>query len=157
VILVGLMLFGASAGSTSGSVKVVRHLLIGRILRRELEHTVHPELVSHVRFNGRRVDGRTLRAVESFVLIYIGVFALGTLLLMADAARVGLDLRLIDAVAAAATTLGNIGPAFGVAGPMGSFESYSDISKGVMIVLMWVGRLEIIPVAVLVTRTYWRI
>jgi trk system potassium uptake protein len=75
---------------------------------------------------------------------------------MIDAARVNLDLRVIDAVAASATTLGNVGPAFGFAGPMGSFEPFSDVSKGIMIVLMWLGRLEIIPVAVLATRSYWR-
>ena len=70
--------------------------------------------------------------------------------------RVDLDLRLLDAVAASATTLGNVGPAFGFAGPMGSFDPFSGVSKGVMIVLMWLGRLEIIPVAVLLSRHYWR-
>ena len=48
------------------------------------------------------------------------------------------------------------GPAFGFAGPMGSFAPFSDVSKGIMIALMWIGRLEIIPVAVLLTRSYWR-
>jgi trk system potassium uptake protein TrkH len=157
VVLVALMLFGGSAGSTAGSVKVIRHLLLGRILRRELDLTIHPELVSRVRYNGRPVQGQILRAVQSFVMLYVGLFALGTFLLVADAARVGLDLRLIDAVAAAATTLGNVGPGFGFAGPMGSFEPFSDVSKGVMVVLMWAGRLEIIPVAVLLTRSYWRV
>jgi trk system potassium uptake protein len=157
VVLVALMLFGGSAGSTAGSVKVIRHLLLGRILRRELDLTIHPELVSRVRYNGRPVQGQILRAVQSFVVLYVGLFAVGTFLLVADAARTGLELRLIDAVAAAATTLGNVGPAFGFAGPMGSFEPFSDVSTGVMVVLMWVGRLEIIPVAVLLTRSYWRI
>ncbi len=157
VVLVALMLCGGSAGSTAGSVKVIRHLLLGRILRRELDLTIHPELVSRVRYNGRPVDGQILRAIQSFVVLYVGLFALGTFLLVADAARVDLDLRLIDAVAAAATTLGNVGPAFGFAGPMGSFEPFSDVSTGVMIVLMWAGRLEIIPVVVLLTRSYWRI
>jgi trk system potassium uptake protein len=157
VVLVALMLFGGSAGSTAGSVKVLRHLLLGRILRRELDLTIHPELVSRVRYNGRPVGGQILRAVQSFVMLYVGLFAVGTLLLLADAARVELELRLIDAVGAAATTLGNVGPAFGFAGPMGSFEPFSDVSLGVMIVLMWVGRLEIIPVAVLLTRSYWRV
>jgi trk system potassium uptake protein TrkH len=157
VVLVALMLVGGSAGSTAGSVKVVRHLLLGRVLRRELDQTVHPEVVSRVHLNGRAVDERILRAVSSFVLLYVGVFALGTLLLILDAARVDSGLRLLDAVAAAATTLGNVGPAFGFAGPMGSFEPFSDLSKLVMIVLMWVGRLEIIPVAVLLTRSYWRV
>ncbi len=157
VVLVALMLFGGSAGSTAGSVKVIRHLLLGRILRRELDLTIHPELVSRVRYNGRSVDGQILRAIQSFVMLYVGLFALGTFLLVADATRVGLDLRLIDAVGAAATTLGNVGPAFGFAGPMGSFEPFGDVSTVVMIVLMWAGRLEIVPVAVLLTRSYWRI
>jgi trk system potassium uptake protein len=157
IVLVAIMFFGGSAGSTSGSVKVVRHLLIGRILRRELDQTVHPEVVSRVRLNGVPVDERTLRAISGFVLLYVGVFALGALALVADGARVDLDMRLLDAVAAAATTLGNVGPAFGFAGPMGSFHPFSDVSKVVMIVLMWLGRLEIIPVAVLLSRHYWRV
>jgi trk system potassium uptake protein len=156
IVLVALMFAGGSAGSTAGSVKVVRHLLIGRILRRELDQTVHPELVVPVRLNRTIVDERTLRAVLAFVLLYVGLFALGTLALMIDAARVDLDLRVIDAVAVSATTLGNVGPAFGFAGPMGSFEPFSDVSKVVMIALMWLGRLEIIPIAVLLTRSYWR-
>ncbi len=157
VTLVAAMFFGGSAGSTAGSVKVVRHLLLGRILRRELDQTVHPEIVSRVRLNGTPVDERILRAILSFVLLYIGVFALGTFFLVGDAARVDLDLRVLDAVAASATTLGNVGPAFGFAGPMGSFDPFSDFSKLAMILLMWLGRLEIIPVAVLLSRHYWRI
>jgi trk system potassium uptake protein TrkH len=157
VVLVALMFVGGSAGSTGGSVKVVRHLLLSRILRRELDQTVHPEAVARIHLNRRPVDERIVRAVSSFVLLYVGVFAAGTLFLIIDAARVDSGLRLLDAVGAAATTLGNVGPAFGFAGPMGSFEPFSDLSKVVMIVLMWVGRLEIIPVAVLLTRSYWRV
>jgi trk system potassium uptake protein TrkH len=157
VVLIAVMFSGGSAGSTAGSVKVVRHLLIGRILRRELDQTVHPEIVSRVRLNGVPVDERILRAILSFVLLYVGVFAVGTFALLADGARIDLDLRLIDAIAAAATTLGNVGPALGFAGPMGSFDPFSGVSKVVMILLMWLGRLEIIPVAVLLSRHYWRV
>jgi trk system potassium uptake protein TrkH len=63
----------------------------------------------------------------------------------------------LEAVGAAAAALGNVGPAFGFAGPMGSFDPFSGLSKGVMIALMWLGRLEIIPVAVLFSRHYWRV
>ena len=154
--LVGLMFVGGSAGSTSGSVKVVRHLLLGRILRRELDQTVHPEVVLPVRLNRRVVDERTLRAISSFILLYIGIFVVGAALLAMDAARTGLDLSVIDAVAAAATTLGNVGPGFGIAGPYGSFEPFSDFSTAVMISLMWIGRLEVIPIVVLASRHYWR-
>ncbi|MBA2332510.1 MAG: TrkH family potassium uptake protein [Actinobacteria bacterium] len=154
--LVGLMFVGGSAGSTSGSVKVVRHLLLGKILRRELDQTVHPEVVLPVRLNRRVVDERTLRAIMSFILLYIGIFVVGAALLAIDAARTGLDLSVLDAVAAAATTLGNVGPGFGSAGPYGSFEPFSDFSTVVMIGLMWLGRLEVIPIVVLASRHYWR-
>ncbi len=154
--LVGLMFVGGSAGSTSGAVKVVRHLLLGKILRRELDQTVHPEVVLPVRLNRRVVDERTLRAIMSFILLYIGIFVLGAALLAMDAARTGLELSVLDAVAAAATTLGNVGPGFGIAGPYGSFEPFSDFSTFVMIGLMWVGRLEVIPIVVLASRHYWR-
>ena len=157
VTLVALMFFGASAGSTTGSVKVVRHLLVAKMLRRELAQTVHPELVSTVRLNRQLVDERALRAVIVFVLLYVGIFAAGSFALVADAARIDLPLRPLDAIAASATTLGNVGPAFGIAGPMGSFAEFSDFSKLVMTALMYVGRLEILPVAVLLTRNYWRV
>jgi trk system potassium uptake protein len=156
VVLVGLMFFGPSAGSTGGSVKVVRHVLVGRILRRELAQTVHPELVAPVRLNGAVVDERSLRAVIVFVLLYVACFALGTLGLILDAERTGLDLSPFQAIAAAATTLSNTGPGLGFAGPVGSFDPFSDVSKLILTGLMFLGRLEIIPIAVLFTRTYWR-
>jgi trk system potassium uptake protein len=156
VIIVGLMFFGGSAGSTSGSINVVRHVVIGKIIRRELEQTVHPELVSPVRLNGRVIEDRAVRGVIVFVLLYVGCFALGALGLMLDAARTDLELSPFDAIAASAGTLGNVGPGYGIAGPLGSFAEYGDPSKVIMTVLMWLGRLEIIPVAVLLTRGYWR-
>jgi trk system potassium uptake protein TrkH len=61
-----------------------------------------------------------------------------------------------EAIAAAAATLGNVGPAFGFAGPFGSYDPFSPLSKAIMIALMWLGRVEIIPIAVLFTRAYWR-
>jgi trk system potassium uptake protein TrkH len=154
--LVGLMFIGGSAGSTGGSIKVVRHLLIGKGLRRELDVAVHPEVVSPIRFSGRAVDEKTLRSVITFVLLYVGAFAAGVLLLTIDAAVENRDVLPFEAIAAAATALGNVGPAFGFAGPFGSFEPFSDFSKAVLIVLMWLGRLELVPVLVLFTRRYWR-
>jgi trk system potassium uptake protein TrkH len=156
VTLIGLMFVGASAGSTSGSIKVVRHLLIGKLLRRDLQQTVHPELISPIRLNRQLVDDRSLRAVNVFVLLYVGFFAVGALLLLVEAARLDLAVAPLDAIAASASTLGNVGPAFGIAGPMGSFGPYSDASKLVLIALMYAGRLEIIPVVILFTRFYWR-
>lgn len=157
VTLVGLMFVGASAGSTSGSVKVLRHVLMARILRRELRQTVHPELVSPVRLNRVVVDERTLRAVTSFVLLYIGIFVAGVLVITIDAAYGGPGVTPFEAIGAVAATLGNVGPAVGFAGPFGSYAPFSDVSTVVLTVLMWVGRIELIPVVVLLTRSYWRV
>ncbi len=154
--IVGLMFVGGSAGSTTGSVKVVRHLLLGKILRREIDQTLHPEIVLPVRLNRRVVDERTLRAVSSFILLYIGIFIVGAAALAIDAARTGLELSPFDAVSVSASMLANVGPAFGVGGPLGSFEPFSDFSTILMTGLMWLGRLEIVPIVVLVSRHYWR-
>ena len=157
MILIGVMFIGGSAGSTGGSIKVVRHALLGKVLRRELRQTLHPEAVLPIRLNGVVVDERTLRAITAFILLYTGLFAVGAGVIALDAAFQGPEISAYDAIALAATTLGNVGPGLGFAGPMGSFEPFSDVSTIVMTALMWLGRLEVIPVVVLLTRGYWRV
>jgi trk system potassium uptake protein len=158
MILVALMFIGGSAGSTAGAIKVVRLLVLGRIIRRELDQTVHREAVVPIRVNRAAVDERVVRDISAFVLLYLAVFVLGVLaLVVSEAVSSGRpDLTWPEAISAAATTLGNVGPGLGFLGPMGSFQEFSDASKGVMIGLMWMGRLELVPVVVLLTRSYWR-
>jgi len=155
--LFALMFVGGSAGSTSGGIKVVRHLLLGKMLRRELDQTVSPEVVLPVRLNGSPVDERTLRAIAAFILLYVGFWAVGAAAIAIESAIGDVGIGALDALAISASAVGNVGPSFGVTGPMGSYEPLGDVSKLTMIVLMWVGRLEIVPVAVLLTRHYWRI
>lgn len=155
--LVVLMFVGGCAGSTSGSIKVVRHVLMAKSLRRELRQTVHPEEMVPIRLNRRVLDERTLRAATAFILLYMGIFVVGAGAIALDAALQGPDLSPIDAIAAAATTLGNVGPALGAAGPVGNFAGFSDVSTVTMTILMWLGRLEVIPIVVLATRRYWRV
>jgi trk system potassium uptake protein TrkH len=156
VTLLLLMFSGASAGSTGGGIKIVRHLLLFRLVKRELEQTVHREAIVPIRVNKRVVDEKALRSTIVFVLLYLLVFAVGALALVADARRAGERLSAFDAFGAAAACLGNVGPAFGFAGPYGSFAPFSDLSTWICTVLMWLGRVEIIPVAVILTRAYWR-
>jgi trk system potassium uptake protein TrkH len=151
------MFVGGSAGSTGGSIKVVRHLLLGKVLRREIDQTVSPEVVMPVRLNRAPVDERTLRAISAFILLYVGAWAVGASVIAIDSAITGAGLGTLDALGASATALGNIGPGFGITGPMGSFGTLGEASKITMIGLMFVGRLEIVPVVVLLTRHYWRL
>lgn len=151
-----LMFVGASAGSTGGAIKVVRHLLMAKIVRREIRQTVHRELVLPIRLSGTVVDERALRSVITFVALYLIILALGAVGLVIDATQRDIEIAAFDAIGAAAACLGNVGPGFGFAGPFGSYEPFSDLSTGILTGLMWLGRLEIVPVVVLLTRSYWR-
>jgi trk/ktr system potassium uptake protein len=155
-ILVGLALIGGCAFSLSGSQKILRVQIIGKMLRREVVQTVHPEAVLHIRINRRRLDERAVRGVVSFALIFFGLLATGVLALELDAARMDFTLNVYPALADATAALSNGGPGLGFAGPAGSFAPFSDVSKLVLSALMLLGRLEIIPVAVLFSRSYWR-
>jgi trk system potassium uptake protein TrkH len=156
LVLFGLTLIGASAGSTSGSVKLIRHIVIAKMLRRELDQTLHPEVVSPLRVNGAAVDERALRAIIVFVFLYLGVCAAGAVLILVDSGLRGLELTAFQSLAASASILGGAGCGLGFAGPMGSFEPFSDVSTVVLTALMYLGRLEIVPVLVLFTASHWR-
>ena len=131
VLLVALTFVGASAGSTSGSIKVLRHLVVGRMLGREVTQTVHPQLVRPLRVGARVLDDGTVRAVIVFVLLYVGVFAVGALALALDATHTEGGLTPFGAIAASAGILSNTGPGVGAAGPFGTFAGFSDAGKGV--------------------------
>lgn len=78
------------------------------------------------------------------------------MLLAVDTARIGYDIETLDLVSASIATLGNIGPGFGAVGPMAGYGDFPESSKLLMILYMWIGRLELFPVLVLLTRAYWR-
>jgi trk system potassium uptake protein len=156
VVLFGATLLGASAGSTSGSVKLVRHVVIAKMLRREVRQTIHPELVAPLRLHGGVVEERTLRAIIVFVFLYLGVCVACAVVLLVDASVHGVPLGAFEAMADSAAALGGAGPGLGFAGPMGSYDPFSDLSKIVLSAEMYLGRLEIVPVVVLFARSFWR-
>ena len=155
-LLLFAMFIGGSAGSTGGGIKIVRWYIILKTVRRELFTTAHPEAIRPVRLGGQPLDERAVRGIYAFTLLYIITFFIGAGLLAIDAFRVGADITTLELLSATAATLGNVGPGFGFVGPMGSYLSFSPISKLLMVILMWIGRLEILPVIVLLTPEYWQ-
>ena len=154
VVLLFAMFIGGSAGSTGGGVKIVRWLVVGKAIRRELFITAHPDVVQPVRLGGNVVDEDAVRGIMSFTLLYIVLFGVSAVFISLDTARIGEQLTVLEAVSASLATIGNIGPGFGRLGPFGNYEFFSDASKLLMIFLMWVGRLEIVPVlAVFISAT----
>ena len=156
IVLLTAMFIGGSAGSTGGGIKVIRWLVVIKFVRRELLTTAHPDAVQPIRLGGHVVDEDVIRGVLGFTLLYLLVFVLATLFITIDSARVGFVLTPLEAISASIATIGNIGPGFGTLGPFGSYLEFPTTSKLVMIVLMWIGRLEIIPVLVLFTGPFWK-
>jgi trk/ktr system potassium uptake protein len=156
MVLFGAVMVSASAGSTSGSIKLVRHVAIVKMLRREIHQTVHPELVAPLRLNGEVIDERTLRAIIVFLFLYVGVCAAGAVAILTDSSLADVNLTAFQSLADSASLLGGAGPGLGFAGPMGSFEPFSNLSTLVLTAEMYLGRLEIVPVLVLFARSYWR-
>ena len=150
------MFIGGMAGSTTCSIKSLRWLVVLKGFRRDLFTAIHPEAVKPVRLSGGVVDEQTIRDIYAFTLVSLLIFFLATVFVAIDAARVGLPLTEFEAMGAAAATFFNIGPAFGILGPFGTYEVLPMSTKVVMIFLMWIGRIEIIPVLVLFTQAFWR-
>jgi trk system potassium uptake protein len=150
VVLLLLMFVGGCAGSAAGGPKVVRHVLVARSTLRELKRTLHPRAVLPVKLGGRVVPEPILRDVQVFMLFYLLTFAVGT------ATVVALGADLMTGITATIACLGNIGPGFDAVGPMANFAGIHPVSKIVLTLEMWIGRLEVLTVLVLFRLEAWR-
>ncbi|MEQ8238228.1 MAG: potassium transporter TrkG, partial [Cyclobacteriaceae bacterium] len=145
-----MMFFGASAGSTAGGVKIVRHIILVKNSILELKRQLHPSAVIPVRFNGKAVSRDITFNILAFIMIYIFIFAVGSMTM----AILGEDFN--TAIGATATCLGNIGPGLGNVGPVDNFASISAPGKWVLSFLMLLGRLELFTVLMLFTPYFWK-
>jgi len=148
VLLIFASFIGGSAGSTAGGIKVIRWLLIYKQGVREVVRLVHPNAEIPVKLGNAAIPPRVVDAVWGFFSVYIIVFGVMLLAMMAT----GLDQ--ITAFSAVAATLNNLGP--GLGDVTSGFMSLSDTAKWVAVVGMLLGRLEIFTLLVLVTPTFWR-
>ena len=150
MVLFLLMFIGGCAGSAGGGPKVVRHVLMARVTLRELRRTLHPRAVLPVKLGGRVVPEHILRDVQVFMLFYLLTFAVGAAIVV----MLGADL--ISGITATIACLGNIGPGFGTVGPMANFGDLHPVSKIVLTLEMWIGRLEVLTVLVFFRMEPWR-
>ncbi|SDF08195.1 trk system potassium uptake protein TrkH [Halorientalis regularis] len=153
MILLFAMFIGGSAGSTGGGIKVVRWLVTIKAVKRELYTTARPDVVQPVKLGGSIVDEDAVRGILVFTMLYFVLLGASAVFLSLDSARIGFDISTLEAFSAALATIGNIGPGFGAVGPFGSYLEFSPVSKLWMTLLMWFGRLEIVPVLALFVIT----
>ncbi|MFN2300461.1 MAG: TrkH family potassium uptake protein [Gammaproteobacteria bacterium] len=148
VLLILVSFIGGCAFSTGGGIKVIRILLLVKQGAREVARLVHPSATMPVRIGGRPVSPRVVEAVWGFFSVYVGVFAVIMLLLMAS----GLDQ--VTAFSATAATLNNMGPGLGQVSE--HFGGINDFAKWVLLVAMLLGRLEIFTLLVVLTPAFWK-
>ncbi|MCR5449292.1 MAG: TrkH family potassium uptake protein [Solobacterium sp.] len=149
-ILMLLMIFGACAGSTGGGIKTIRLLLLFKSLKRNIHQQIHPNRISHIRVNGAVIDEKVITNVGVYLIAYTMIIIVSFLIVSLDGFSVEAN------VSAVLATFNNIGPGLAEVGPTCNFYAYSTLSKLVMIFGMLAGRLEIMPVIVLLSRQTWK-
>lgn len=149
-ILVLLMFCGACTGSTGGGIKVSRITLLFKSIIKEIKVLTHPKSTVKVKYNGRVLEHETLRGINVFFVAYMLIFAGALLIISLD------NFDFTTSFTAVAATLSNIGPGLAKVGPACNFSLFSPLSKIVFTIIMLVGRLEIFPMLVLLSKRTWK-
>lgn len=150
LILFLLFFIGASAGSTSGGIKVIRVYLLFKNSLIELKRIIHPNGIINVKYNNKTVHPNIMTGIMGFAILYMIVFVIGSIIMTLFTEDI------ITACSSVITSMSNVGPGFGSLGPMYSFAHLNDFAKLFLAFLMLVGRLEILTVMVLFTRAFWK-
>lgn len=152
ILLLFLLMFaGGSTGSTSGGIKMARHLIVLKNIKNVFIKLNHPKSITFVKLNGNSIAENTNISILSFVVLYLFLFILGTIIVVFNGADP------VTASSSVATCMAGIGPGLGTVGPMSNYAHMPDLSKIVLSLLMILGRLEIITVFTIFTRTFWKI
>ena len=149
-----LLFIGACAGSTSGGIKIIRHLVFFKNSFLEFKRLLHPKALIRIKIDKQLVAPRILTHILVFLLLYMIMFVAGSVVMaviLADFER-----PLLTAIGAVATSLGNVGPGIGQVGPMDNFANIPTSGKWVLSFLMLLGRLELFTLLILFLPYFWR-
>ena len=149
-VLLVIMFIGTCAGSTGGGIKVCRFVILCKTIRQEVKKILHPNLVTVVKMNGKKVSRETLQGVNVYFAAYIFILAASVLLVSLD------NFDFATSFSGVLTTINNVGPGISKVGPVENFHMFSNLSKIVFSFDMLAGRLEIIPYLLLLSPDLWR-
>jgi len=145
-----LMFFGASAGSTSGGIKIVRHVILLKNSYNEIKKQLHQYGVFTLKFNNNKVPQSVVTNILAFMMLYVVIFSLGSIMMTI----LGVDF--ITSIGSVAATLGNVGPGIGEVGPTSNFNSIPNTGKYLLSLLMFIGRLELLTFLMILTPVFWK-
>lgn len=149
-ILLMLMFFGACAGSTGGGIKFIRILLLFKAVVYEIKRTVHPNSIGTIKVDGRKIDASVMASIMAFFFAYVATMIVAILIVSLD------NFDFMTTFSAVLATISNIGPGFEIVGPMGNYADFSVLSKIILSCCMIIGRLEVIPIFVLMSPSIWK-
>lgn len=149
LVLLILMFIGGCAASTSGSVKVIRVLVMLKLIWRGCIKRIHPRSVVAVKLGKNTVSAPIVSGITAFILTYMGIFLLSSFILSFQ------DIDLETALTSALAMLSNTGAAFGETASLGNFSLFHPALKVYLSALMIIGRLELFTIIVLFTRHFW--
>ncbi len=150
MILVILMILGASAGSTGGGIKTARVLILVKSLRAAIQKMTHPRAVKTTKVEGKTLDETTRSGVFYYMTAYCMIMGASLMVVALD------NFDFETTVTAVITCLNNIGPGLGHVGPSGNFSELSVLSKLVLSADMLLGRLELFPMLLLFAPSVWQ-
>ena len=150
VILFLLMFIGACSGSTSGGVKIVRHLIFVNNSVLELKRIIHPNAMLPVKVNAKSISTSGVNKNITFIFIYFLVFIMGGIFLLFT----GVDFD--TAIGASVAALSNVGTGIGEVGPGGSYVLFSQSAKWVLMLMMVLGRVELFSLMTLFSKSFWK-
>lgn len=137
------------AGSTSGGIKSIRTIVVLKTIYKEIIQLIHPKAVFPIKVKGSVVSNEILNSIWGFVILYIAIMAIATVLL----AGTGEDI--MTSLSAVMSCMGGVGPGFGAVGPTDNYFHLSLTAKWILMSCMLLGRLEIYSVLVLLMPTFW--
>ena len=149
MILMALLISGASAGSTAGGIKVARIVMLFKGLKAEVMRAVKPRRVVTICMDGKRIDASVMRGTYGYVAAFVAICAASMLLVSLD------NFDFTTTVTGVLTCIGNVGPGLSMVGPSGNFSAFSDASKLVLSLDMLFGRLEIFPLILMFSPRIW--
>ena len=150
IIIVIAMLIGSCAGSTAGGIKVIRIILLSKLSRRNVRATGQSRRMEVIRLDGKAVDEHMLSQIAQFVFMYVALILIGGFLM-----SLGSGYDLTTNLSAALTCVSNVGPGLGAVGPVYNYAGYTIHAKLIASFLMLFGRLELLPLFILFTRSAW--
>ncbi len=160
LLLMIVALIGGSSGSTSGGIKISRLRIIYEFLKNSFGKVVHPNAVYDVKMDGSSVSNETVQSALIVFLMFVITTIVGTILILiigiTQPTVNGQDIDIIDSVGLSISSISNGGMGFGNFGPTGNFAGLQDSLKVLLIILMWIGRLEVVTALVLFTPSFWK-